>query len=95
MPLCAVYKDRDRQEIVADRQLAAGKERPGRDAELMIARLAFPERARLEGVHGGAIATRADRSAIGSGPTNEPESVAGFLVRHARDLPKGKAAGSG
>jgi hypothetical protein len=53
MVLRAVHKNRDCQKVVADRQFAAGKDRPRRDTELMIAAFAFPKAAgfvELEGV---------------------------------------------
>lgn len=50
MAFRAVHEGGDGQEIVADRQLAAGEKRPGRDAELMIAGFAFPEVAGFVGV---------------------------------------------
>ena len=50
MALRAVHEDRDGQQIVADRQLAAGEDRAGRDAELMRAGLALEDAARLVAV---------------------------------------------
>ena len=50
MTLRAVHEDRDGKKIVADRQLAAGEDRPGRDAELVPAGFALEQRARLVGI---------------------------------------------
>jgi hypothetical protein len=40
MTLCAVDENRDGKEIVADRQLAAGENRPARNAKLVRTSLA-------------------------------------------------------
>jgi len=50
------------------------------------ARLALPEFADLVFIRSAALATRANRLAIGFGPANKFEGVMGFLVRHARDF---------
>ncbi len=92
MALHAVYEDRDGQEIVANRELAAGEDRPARHAILMVAALAFEQRARLIGVGGAATALRANRLAFGRGPTDLFEGVAGVVVGHAGDLREGKGA---
>ena len=86
MALGAVDEDRDGQEIVADRQLAAGEDRPARDAELMVTAFAFEQRAGLVGIDAHAAAARANRLAVGVSPTDLPESVAGLLLGHARNL---------
>ena len=95
MALHAVYEDRDGQEIVANRELAAGEDRPARHAVLMVAALALEQRARLVGVGGAAAALRANRLAFGRGPTDLLEGVAGFVVGHARDLRQRKRASGG
>lgn len=83
MALRAVDEDRDRQKVSRDRQLAAGEDSTGRDAELMVASLTFENRAALVAIDAKATAVRANRLALGSGPTDLFEGVAGFLFRHA------------
>ena len=95
MALNAVYEDRDGQEIVADRELAAREDRPARHAVLMVAALALKQRARLEGVGSAAAATRANRLAFGRGPTDLTEGVAGFVVGHPSNLREGEGTGAG
>ncbi len=91
----AVHEDRDGQEIVANRELAAREDRPARHAVLMVAALALEQRTGFEGIGGAATATRANRLAFGRGPTDLFEGVAGFVVRHTGNLREGKAAGAG
>lgn len=79
--LGAVGEDRDDEEIVPDRQLAAGEDRPRGDGRLMLARLAVPELALGERVDGGAGTPRADRIALGDGPADQPENVQRLLIR--------------
>ena len=50
MALRAVHEDRDCQQVVPDRHLAAGEDRPGRDGELVRATLAPEHLAGLVGV---------------------------------------------
>ena len=50
--------------IVADRELAAGEDRPGRDGELMLAGFALEQRAGLVGIDAEAAATRANGLAV-------------------------------
>jgi hypothetical protein len=50
MALRTVHENRDSQEVIADRELAAGEDRSRRDAELVVASFAFPELARSVGV---------------------------------------------
>jgi len=70
LPLGAVHEDRDRQKIGANRELAAGENSPGRNAELMRASLALPELARFVFVGRAAMAARANRLALGIGPAD-------------------------
>src|ERR1019366_4026881 len=93
--LHAVHEDRDGQEIVANRELAAREDGPARHAVLMIASLALEQRARLIGIGSIADALRANWLAFGRGPTDLTEGVEGFIARHARDLREGKGAGGG
>ena len=73
--LGAVDEDRDSQEVIADRQLAAGEDGPARNGKLMAAGLALPQLASLVGVNSGAIATRANGLALRCGPANKPKGV--------------------
>ena len=90
--LHAIDEDRDGQEIIANRELAAREDRPAGHAVLMVATLALEQRAGFEGIGGAATATRANRLAFGRGPTDLFEGVAGFVVGHAGDLREGKGA---
>lgn len=81
MALRAVDEDRDSQKVVADCELAAGEDRPGRNAELVIAALALEQLARLVGVDRGAAALGAKWLAVSGGPTDQLEGLIGFLVR--------------
>ena len=83
MALGAVDEDRDCQEIVADGEFAAGEDRPGRDAELMLARLALEDRAGLV-----AVDRRGSRSA--GKPARRRSSPAD--QRKARGLPRRSCA---
>ncbi len=86
MTLGAVHEDRDGQQIVADRKFAAREDRPGRDAELVRASLALEQLAGGVGIDGGAVTARADRGAVSGRPTNQLESLVGFLVRQTGDF---------
>jgi len=86
MALRAVHEDRHREKDGAERELAAGEDRPRRDAELMFATLAFEDWTRTKSVNGEATAARATRLAARSVPTDLLEGFGGFLVAHARDL---------
>jgi hypothetical protein len=81
-----VDEDHDRQAVVAHRQLAAVKERAAGDAEVLVANLAFDDRATGIGVDGEATAVRASRLAVRLGPAQRLERGASCLVRHAGDL---------
>ena len=70
MTLRAVHENRDSKENIADRHLAAGEDRAGRDAELMRASLALPKLARLILIGGIALAARANGLAFGIGPAD-------------------------
>ena len=76
----AVGEDRDSEKIIADRALAVVEDRPGRDAELMIAAAAFPDRTRRVGMDLEAATTRAIGLAVIVGPADAPKRGAGFLV---------------
>ena len=86
MTLRAVDEDGDCQEVVTDRKFAAGENRPGRDAELVIAGFALEQLAGRVGVDGDAFAAGANRSAVSGGPTNQLEGLIGFLVGQTGDL---------
>lgn len=86
MALRAVDENGDRQEIVANRELAAGEDRAGGHAVLVSAGFALEQRARLVSVGGDAAAVRAHRLAVGRGPADLTESLARLLFGHARDL---------
>lgn len=83
MALRAVDEDRDRQKVSRDRQLAAGEDSAGRNAELMVTSFALENRTALVAVDAKATAVRAHRLAFGRGPTDLFEGVAGFLFGHA------------
>ncbi len=83
MAFGAVDEDRDCQEVVPNRELAAGEDRPGRDAELVRARFAFPELARAVAVEGRTAAPGAVRLARVVGPADQFERLIGFLIAHA------------
>lgn len=85
MALSAVRENGDGKQDGSERQLAAGEDRPRRDAELMLTRLAFEQRAGLVFVHAKASAARAIRFAATGGPTDLTERVGGLFVRHAGD----------
>ena len=93
MALRAVDEDRDSQEVIANRALAAGEDRAGRDAELMVASLALEDWAGLEAVNAEATAIRASGLAVRGSPTDHAEGVAGFVVGHARNLGEAQRAG--
>lgn len=95
MALGAVDEDRDGEEVVADRELAAGEDGPGCDRELMRARLALVELAGLVGEGFSAGAARAYRLAVRVRPADQTEGVMGFLVRHAGNLRQRERAGCG
>ena len=86
MALRAVHEDGDGEQIVANRELAARKDRPGRDRELVLTRLALEDGAALVAVDGEATTGRANRRAFSGGPTDLTEGVASLVVGHARDL---------
>ena len=71
-----VDEDGDRQEVIAHRQLPAGKDRPAGDTELVVTRLALEDRAGGVGVDRGTVATRAYRLAIGRSPADRAERLA-------------------
>jgi len=85
VPLGAIHEDRDCHEIVAERELAPGKDGARRDAKDVAARRTFPERLGLAGVDLGAAAAGAVGIAAVIGPTNVLEGSQRFFVRHARN----------
>ena len=84
-----VDEDRDGAEIVADRQLAAMKERAARHAELPAAALAAPDRAACECIDFGRAAARAVGLAAVIAPPDLDELRVRFLVTHPRNLSRG------
>jgi len=80
-----VHENRGRGEVVADRQLAAGEDRPAGDAELVSALFAFPKTARGHGVDGCALATRAERLAAVIGKPDCLKASVCIVVRHPHD----------
>lgn len=82
MAFRAVHEDGDGEQIVSDRQLAAGEDRAGRDTELMIAGFAFPKVTGLVGVEREATAFRTMGLALGVGPADALERLTSFLIRH-------------
>jgi hypothetical protein len=64
MALGAIHEDRDRHQVVAHRQLAAGEDRAGRDAELVPAALALEDRPARVLVARHTAAARADGLAV-------------------------------
>ena len=71
--LRAVDEDRDGEKVVTDRTLAVVEDRSGRDAELVFAGGALPQRARLEGADLKTAATRAVGLAAVVGPADALE----------------------
>lgn len=85
MALRAVHEDRNRQEVVANWEFAAGEDCARRDAELMRASFALPKVAGLEGIVIETAAARANRRAFGLRPADQTEGFAGVLIAHARN----------
>src|SRR5688572_1917635 len=81
--LSAVYEDRDGQQVVAHRELAAREDRAGREAELRVTALALEDRPAGILVARDAAALGADRLAIGGGPADRPERCPRLVLRHA------------
>ena len=86
MSLGAVHEDGDCQQVVADRELAIGEDRAGRDRELVAALFAAPDRLRLVGIDGQAATRRAEGLAVVGRPPHRLESLARFLIAHTGDL---------
>ena len=84
-----VAEDRDGREIGAQRQLVAGEQRPGGDAEILgkpgIGTGARRSAAALVGINAAAL--RANRLAIGVGPADLAEGPFRFSVRHRKTPP--------
>jgi len=95
MALGAVHEDGDRQQVVADRELAAREDRAGRETELSVAAFALEDRPARVLVARHAAALRADRLAIGGGPADRPERCPRLLLRHAGDGREGERPGLG
>lgn len=93
--LGGIGEDRDRHQVVADRQLAAVEGRAAGDAELPQAALAFEQAAGAELVSGTAAAMRAHRIAARLMPPQRPEGAVRLLVRHAGNLRQREGAGLG
>jgi hypothetical protein len=85
MTLRTVDEDSDCQEVIADRHLATGEDRPGRDRELVRATLAPEKLAGFVSVAIEATAPGTDRLALRVRPTDKLERLPCFLFRHARD----------
>lgn len=81
MAFRAVGEDGDGEQVRPDWQLAAGKDRPGRDRELMVAALALVETAGLVAVDRDAATARAIGLAAVVGPADRLEAIVCFLVR--------------
>ena len=93
-----IAKDRDGREIAAQRQLVAGKQRAGRDREVLHASPATEagrafEAAAIVGVN--APAMRADRLAVRIGPTDTAERRFRLIVLHRENGRQRKAFGGG
>jgi hypothetical protein len=87
-----VHKQSDGKQIVPDRELAASKDRPAGDAELVAASLALPNFPRGEGVDGRASAPGAKRrTAIISKPDRLKPSVR-FVICHSHNALKAETA---
>jgi len=81
MAFCSIHEDGDGQEIIADRQLAAGKDCAGRDAELMRAALALEQWTALVFVYGNATAPGANRRTVRRMPADFAEGIACLVIR--------------
>ena len=90
-----VYEDGDCRENVADGQLAAMKDRAGRDAVLLAASLALIHLAGFQVIGLTASTFRAHRLAIGLRPADLTKSRPGFRVRHAHDIDQREGLGGG
>jgi len=93
--LGAVHEDGDGRQIVADRKLAAGEDRPAGDAELRLAGLALEQAASGVGVDRDATALRAEGLAFGRSPADRLHGVERFVVTHPHDLGQRQSAGGG
>src|SRR4051812_49422168 len=89
--LGAVDEDRDGGEVVADRQLAAMKDRAAGHAELLVAPLTAPDRAAPETVHVRATAVWAVGLPAVVRPPNRGELCVRFLIRQSQNLSEGQA----
>lgn len=83
--LGAIRKDRDGEEVVANRKFAIGEDGPRRHAELIPTSRAFPELASSVGVNLHAAAFGAARFAAIIGPADRGELGVRFLIRHTRN----------
>ena len=93
MALGAIGEDRDGEQVVADRQLAVGKNGPAGDAVLRAAPSALEELAgRDEGVL-EATATGSERLTLRVGPADQLERRPRLVVRQARNLREAEGAG--
>lgn len=93
MPLGAVGENGDGKEMIADRELARGKDGPAGDAVLMAApgtleQLAGSDERVLE-----AAAARAERLTLGRLPADGLERLPRCVVGQAGDLNEGERAG--
>ncbi len=93
--LSGIHEDRDRQQIIANRQFAAGENRTGCDAELIPAIAALPEAPVGNRIVGGAVAARALRLAIVIGPPDCLEGGAGLILAHPGNRRQAQGAGLG
>ena len=85
MSLGAVGKDRDGEQIIANRPLAVGEDRPRRHGELIPAARAFPQLAGRDRIDLEAAAFRAIRLPAIIGPADRDELGVRLLIRHARN----------
>ena len=83
LALRAVDEDRDGQEVVADRQFAAGEDRAGRDGELVRASLAAEHLAGLARCRYPSSRSGDRPARLCFGPADQPEGFPCLLIRHA------------
>ncbi len=85
-----VDKDCNGEKVIPDRPLAIVEDGPRRDAELMVARAAFPDWPCRERIDFEATAFRAVRLSVVIGPADALEHLPRFIIRHARDDAQGE-----
>src|SRR5579864_3413304 len=95
MSLGAVDEDRDGEEVIPHRELAAREDGATRNGELVAALFAAEHGAGLVAVDRSAAAFRAERLALVIGPADALEGFPSLLLRHARNAREAQRAGSG